>query len=952
MEPFLKLVAKDLYEKYGNDLSRVAIVFPNKRAGLFFNEYLAQHADKPVWAPDYITISELFHSLSSWEIADPIQLVCELYKVFVECTHSNESLDDFYFWGELLIADFDDVDKNLVDSKRLFGNLQALKDMEGIDFLTKEQEEAIQQFFSNFSLNKVTELKQRFISLWNVLGDIYEGFRLRLQAKGIAYEGMLYREASEHIEESELAYDTYVFVGFNVLNKVEQRLFRTLQKRGRALFYWDYDLTYLRTPNHEAAEFIRRDLQEFPSSLPSECFDNYAKPKEIHFVEAASENIQARYLSTWLRDNLTPKESETAVVLCDESLLQPVFHSLPGDVVKHVNITMGFPLVQTPVYGFVNNLVNLQVQGFNADTGRYNYQAVAAVLKHAYTQQLSAGTATLLAELTERNRFYPFPSELQADDVLTRIFTPCQGNLSLCVYLENILKTLAATFRQQDGNHRKTDFLHPLYEESLFKAYTAIGRFRLLLEEGELQLQPATFLRLLSRHLASLSIPFHGEPAIGLQVMGVLETRNLDFKHVAVLSLNEGNLPKAGGETSFIPYNLRKAFGMTLVEHKNAVYAYYFYRLMQRAESVSLLYNSTTTESSKGEKSRFMLQMDVEGTMHEIRKEFITAGQYPQSGETLTMEKTPEVMQRLIQRFDYDKERVLSPSALNTYLTCPLKFFFTYVAGLKEKEDVTVEIDSAMFGTIFHRAAELFYKDYAGTNRPVTKSDIEAVLKDRIRLEGYVDTAFKELFFKSKPDEKPEYNGLQLINSEVLTKYLRQLFERDASYAPFTINGTERWEEEAFSVQTADGPVKMRVGGIIDRMDTKDGTLRVVDYKTGGRPHIVGSIEALFTPSKDRASHVFQTFLYAAILTRKQALPVSPALFYIHQSSQEGYSPVISLGSGKDKKPVTDFTTYDEEFRERLQALLNEIFDEKLPFRQTEFKEACEYCELKDFCQS
>ncbi len=952
MEPFLKSVAKDLYEKYGNDLSRVAIVFPNKRAGLFFNEYLAQQAGQPVWAPNYITISEMFHSLSPWEIADTIELVCELYKVFVECTHSQETLDDFYFWGELLIADFDDVDKNLVDSKRLFGNLQALKDLEGLDFLSKEQEEAIQQFFQNFSLSKVTELKQRFISLWNVLGDIYEGFRQRLQQKGIAYEGMLYREASEHLEEGELAYDTYVFVGFNVLNKVEQRLFRTLQKMGRALFYWDYDVTYLNTPNHEAAEFIRRNLREFPSALPEECFDNYARPKEIHFVEAASENIQARYLSGWLRENLTGKESETAVVLCDESLLQPVFHSLPGDVVKHVNITMGFPLVQTPVYSFVNNLVNLQLQGFNADTGRYNYQAVAAVLKHAYTQQLSAKTQELLDNLSSRNRFYPFPSELQVDEELTTLFTPCQGNLQLCVYLENILKSLALAFRQQDAGHRPTDFLNPLYEGSLFKVYTAIGRFRMLLEAGELQLQSATFLRLLSRYLASLSIPFHGEPAIGLQVMGVLETRNLDFRHVAVLSLNEGNLPKAGGETSFIPYNLRKAFGMTLVEHKNAVYAYYFYRLMQRAEKVSLLYNSTTTESSKGEKSRFMLQMDVEGSMHEIRKEFITAGQFPQLADSLSVTKTPEVMRRLLHRFTGEKSRVLSPSALNTYLTCQLKFFFLHVAGLRTKDDATVEIDSAMFGNIFHKAAERVYKDLSATNNLVTKSDIETLLKDRVRLQGYVDDAFKELFFKIGPDEKPEYNGLQLINSEVLTKYLRQLLQCDAAYAPFTIEGTEHWVEEAFEVPAGDVTAKVRVGGIIDRLDCKDGTLRVVDYKTGGTPHTVSNIEQLFTPSKDHAGHVFQTFLYAAILTEKQPLPVSPALFYIHKSAQENYSPTLSLGTYKEKKLVTDFKPYNEEFRDRLHSLIDEIFDDRIPFGQTEFQDSCEYCELKDFCQS
>ncbi len=947
MKPFLKLVAEDLYDKLGGDLSHTAVVFPNKRAGLFFNEYLALKSEKPVWAPTYLTISELFHSLSEWELGDSIQLICELYKVFAEATHSTETLDEFYFWGEILLADFDDLDKNLVEAEMLFSNLQALKDMEGLDFLTPEQEEAIQQFFQNFSLAKTTELKKRFISLWNVLGEIYAAYKKHLLTIHIAYEGMLYRDVCQQLETKELPYSHYVFVGFNVLNKVEHRLFKHLQEQGKALFYWDYDISYLNAPNHEAGAFIRQNLSEFPSALPQSCFDNYSAPKEIRFIEASTENVQARFLSKWLREHITEKESETAVVLCNEGLLQPVFHSLPQDKVKHVNITMGFPLSQTPVYGFLNNLIQLQTEGYDEATGRYQYKAVSAILKHPYSCRLSEMAENLEKDLTAKNRFYPLPAELQQDTFLTAIFTPHSGNLSLCIYMEEMLKRVATLYQEETETE---DAFDPLYRESLFKAYTAVSRFHLLIEQGDLTIQTATFARLLAKVLSSAAIPFHGEPAIGLQIMGVLETRNLDFKHLAILSLNEGKLPKSGGESSFIPYHLRRAFGMTLIEHKNAVYAYYFYRLMQRAEQTVLLYNSSTEGLNRGEMSRFMLQMLIESP-HTIRKEFVTAGQTPLASTPNIVEKTEAVNQKLTDRFSPDRRRILSPSALNTYLTCPLKFYFHYVAGLSPKQEVNAEIDSAMFGSIFHYTAQLIYQELTATDKLIRKEDLEALLKDKVRLERYVDQAFKELFFKVGADDKPEYNGLQLLNSEVIVMYIRQLLEKDLYYAPFYMEGMEKEVKELFKIEANGKPVELLVGGIIDRIDRKANRLRIIDYKTGGEPGSADNITVLFTPAEKRSGYIFQTFLYAALLTAKQPLPVAPSLLYIHKAASADYSPVIKIGASRQKEEVADFSCYNEEFRLHLKALLQELFDIAVPYTQTPYPTHCAYCDYKSLCR-
>ena len=958
MESFLKLVAADLYKHTKGNLANTAVVFPNKRAGLFFNEYLAQESDSPIWSPAYVSISELFRSLSPWEVGDPVKLVCELYKIFRRETQSTETLDDFYFWGEMLISDFDDADKNKVDTDKLFSNLQDLRNiMDDYTFIDDEQEEAIRQFFQNFSIERRTALKERFISLWDVLGNIYKGFRESLASQNIAYEGMMYRHVIEHLDVDKLPYEKYVFVGFNVLNKVEHTLFTQLKDAGKAVFYWDYDEFYMKenrqAVTHEAGEFIRRNLRDFPSPLSGELFKNLSKPKEVHYIASSTENAQARYLPQWIRNNLTTPEKETAVVLCNEALLQPVLHSLPAEV-KHVNITMGFPLSQTPVYSFLIALLELHTHGFNFKSGRYTFQSVVTLLKHPYTRQLTGQAELLEKELTRNNRFYPLPGELGKDEFLTRLFTPLSGNLNLCIRLSETLQQVAGIYQANTSGTEDTDAFNQLYRESLFKAYTTINRFRTLIEEDELTVQSETFRRLLVKVLSATNIPFHGEPAIGMQVMGVLETRNLDFRHLVLLSVNEGQLPKSGGDSSFIPYNLRKAFGMTTIEHKIAVYAYYFYRLLQRAERITLIYNTSSDGLNRGEWSRFMLQFLIEWP-HPITRQFLEAGQSPQGTSPITVEKTPDVMRRMQSLFDVraNPKAKFSPSALNYYLDCPLKFYYRYVAGLSAPDEVSAEIDSATFGSIFHYAAEHIYKDLTTHGKVINKEALETLLRNEVKLQDYVDTAFKKLFFNVPQNEKPEYNGVQLINSAVIARYLKQLLQNDLRYAPFTFIASEMEVDEPIDIQTPKGVIKSRIGGIIDRMDSKDGTLRIVDYKTGGDADTPPHVESLFIPDKKRSNYVFQTFLYAAIMCRKQpTMKIAPALLYIHRAATETYSPVIQMGEPrKPKEAVEDFSKYEKEYRERLQGLLEEIFNPEKSFTQTEIIEKCTYCDFKALCK-
>ena len=954
MKTFLEITAQDIYQRIGNDLSHTAVIFPNKRASLFFSEHLARQAGSPVWSPSYISIQDLFTTLSPWQLGDPIRLVCELYKVYKNETNSDETLDDFYPWGELLISDFNDVDKNMADASQLFSNLQELRNLDDLSYLSPEQQEAIRQFFDHFSIEKTSELKQRFVSVWNRLGAIYQAFRHRLSELGIAYEGMLYRDVVEKLDTGLLKYDHMAFVGFNVLSKVEITLFSKLQEAGKALFYWDYDESYTTLPRqatpaftHEAGEFILRNLKLFPNTLTEEHFSSMKQPKQIRYIASPTENAQARFLPQWYAAlSKDCPEKENAVVLCNESLLQPVLHALPEGV-KHVNITMGFPLSQTPVYSFITVITDLQTIGYDPDSGRYKYNAVIAFLRHPYTRQLSSCAQQIERDIVTSNRFFPLPSELQRDDFLVKAFTPQQGNLALCTYLANMLLEVTEIYRNrpdEDGIYTQ------LYRESLFKSYTLVNRLLTLIQQGDLTVNAHTFRKLLGRVLSGASIPFHGEPAIGLQIMGVLETRNLDFRNLLMLSVNEGQLPKAEAEASFIPYNLRKAFGLTTIEHKNSVYAYYFYRLIQRAETVTLLYNNSTDGIHRGEMSRFMLQLLTE-VPYPIRLEQLEAGQSPLEERTIVIEKTPEIMEMLYENYDSQKhpDWYLSPSALNTYLNCPLNFYYKYVLRIRRPDEVNDEIDNAAFGSIFHCAAELLYKDLTAHGDIINKSDLEAVLKDKPRLHNYVDRAFKHEFFKLDEQAKAEYNGIQQINRSVIIRYLENLLKLDINYTPFVMMGMEQIVSEDMEVETPYGTYHLKIGGKIDRMDCKGGTLRIIDYKTGGKPvRSVPDIEDIFT-GKNRDHRIFQTFLYSAVVCGLQKeKSVAPGLLILKTATSDDFSTDIKFNNA----PVNDFSLLEKEFRERLQQLLHEIFNPETPFRQTENRpDNCKYCDYKQFCK-
>lgn len=958
MKTFLEYVAEDILRKHGTNLSRVAVVFPNKRASLFLNDYLAHIAGQPIWSPAYITISELFRQHSTLTVGDPVKLICDIHKSYIEETGIEESLDHFYGWGQLLLADFDDVDKNMADASRVFANLCDIHELDDISYLTEEQKQVLRQFFSNFSDDQNSVLKERFLKLWSRIEAIYNNFKSRLRAQNTAYEGMLYRDVATD-ETAVFEYDTYIFVGFNVVQPVEQTIFSRLKEQGKAHFYWDFDHYYM--PHHtadnhavnEAGHYIAQYLEHFPNELDvtnEAIYSNFKRgtDKEITFMSATTENIQARYVATWLKEHDRYKAGrKTAIVLCEESLLQSVIHCIPPEVDK-INITTGFPLANSPISSYIAQLITLQTVGWFPDIERYRLTYVNDVLEHPYSQYLSADHSTLLSSLFNEGRFYISPKRLCVDEGLTLLFTHSDNNSSLLKWLLSIVRYIASNAKDND----------PLFQESVFRMYTLLNRISGLVDSGDLNVDVITLQKLITQIVGSTSIPFHGEPAEGVQIMGVLETRNLDFDHVLLLSCNEGNMPKGVNDSSFIPYSIRKAYGLTTIDNKVAIYAYYFNRLLQRASDVSIAYNNSTEDGHTGEMSRFMLQLMVESGFN-IKRIALQAGHEHHFNEPRQIAKDSYVMQQL------DNIKYLSPTAINRYMRCPLQFYFNNVAGIVEPEDtIDDSIDNRVFGNIFHAASEKLYKQMLGGGKRLTSGVITAMLKDREAIGRIVDETIRsEVFNLSEGSrERPVYNGLQLINREVIIRYIVRLLEIDRTLAPFSILMLEG-KVMADLEYCVNGERKtVQIGGRIDRMDqvidpdTQEEHIRVVDYKTGGATFKsqIKTVEEIFkTPidSQKHADYYLQTMLYSMIVRTNgelnpQNLPVSPALLFIQHTKEDGYNPIISIG--KDK--IWDIKNYADEYRERLITVVSQIFNPSEPFTPTTDSGICAFCPYAAMC--
>ena len=957
MKPFLYQVASLFYEKWEAEVSRLAFVFPNRRTGLFFQKYLSEVADTPLFSPTILTINDLFIQLSGKQSADRISMLFILYDIYIRQSGSTETFDEFLYWGEMLLNDFDDIDKYMANARMLFSNVTDLREIENdFDFLSDEQIAAIRSFWSSFYPRGDTPNQQQFLAVWQVLYDLYEEFRATLAAEGKGYEGMIFREVVESMERGEspdLPYEQIVFVGLNALSVSEERFLAQLQKREIADFYWDYVSDKVTDPDNKASYFVSRNLKSFPSSmkLPPE-----EKVKtEIEVIGIPSGIGQAKHVYTLLSDwckeaEMSSEEAlRTAVILPDEHLLIPVLNAIPEQI-RRINVTMGYPLAGTPVASLIEYILALQKNVRYIDRNPlFYFRDVLPVLNHRYILSTSPEIiSSLVKEITENNKIYISHTELEKTPLLEILFTPVTGVEAFSDYLIKVLEELNKVMsalsdeEEEDAPQRTND----LEQEFIFHYFTTVNRMKEVMKDARIEMKIDTFFRLLKRVTDTITIPFPGEPLSGLQIMGVLETRALDFDRLIILSMNEGIFPQRKAANSFIPYNLRRGFGLPTYEHQDSVWAYHFYRLIERASHVSLLYDTRSNGLQTGEVSRFVHQLHYHYEVP-MRDKLVVYNVSSSKTPPLAVPKREDIMRRL-DAYRKGGSKAISASAINTYLDCPLKFYFSVVEGIREEEEVSETIESDVFGSILHKVMEELYKPFQG--KMVTVDLLKAIRKDTALLTGAIARAFASEFFKTEVVRS--LTGQNYLIGEMIRKYVEKILERDGKLTPFVYIESERKINGLISLSDHS---EIRLKGFIDRVDEVLDAIRIIDYKSGSGTTTFSSIESLFNKEeKDRAKAVMQVFMYCwmyAHFTENKGKTIQPGIYYVRSLFSDPFDPSVyhRIERGKSEK-VEDFSGYAQAFEEGLRGCLDEIFNPEIPFTQTPTGKACSYCPFKGIC--
>lgn len=945
MHTFQAELAATLLSRHSNDLSNLVVLFPSLRARAFFNDALQSITDKPIWQPAWSTIDELMERGSGLVRGDRIRLISELYKVYVK-HHPLEEFDKFYFWGEMLIADFDMIDKYMVDADLLLHNINDIKEIESdLSYLTPEQEHILKNFWSSIYQDaSLTEHKRRFLHVWRSLPAIYKEYRERLSKLGIGYSGMIYRTTAERIKRGEdiaLQSKCYVMAGFNALSKSEEILFQHLARRDYgAEFYWDYDDYYVANKDSEAGMFLRDNLALFPAT-DHISHDNFTTINKRLKVEACASNIlQIKYVAEILK--ALPKDEldrRTAIVLTDENLLIPLLHALPKGV-DSVNVTMGYPLKTTLAYTFIERLIALQTHCYGKESAVKFYHAdVTGLLSHPYIIDACKDRCSAYMSDIANNHIVSVEASMFAnDDFLSVIFSYRAGDWKvLSDYLVDVVSMLVDSRKDVDIEH--LEYLRITLDELHKTANSLLN--------CDIELPVNIYTSLLRRHLQGITIPFEGEPIEGVQIMGILETRNIEFKNVIILSMTDANFPGNRTEQpSFIPYALRLAYGIPTPEEHEAMYAYYFYRLIQRAERVDMLYCSRADEKSTGECSRYIYQLEYESPFT-VEKCSVGVDLKLDDIEPISITKNKEIMNSLNRYLDKDSGHALSPTALFRYIECPLKFYLYSIAHIKVSDELSDKIDALTLGNILHETLQELYTPLEGRDNA---NELIASLRNKELVEHSVDRVIGRILQGDESVSKEEFTGDTILVRDIIIKYIYEgVMRYDSSRKGFKIMGLERDVDCRYPIS---GERFVNLYGRADRIDElNDGTLQIIDYKSGNRPHLeCGSIQSLFIGAPyERVSNIFQTLLYSMMLNRKYNLESRPSLYYASKMLSDDYSPLIT-----DKAHdgfIERYSDIADDFEDELNIVLEELFDSDIPFVQVDDEDACKYCDYKKICR-
>lgn len=938
MTPFLRQAAAH-YISLGA-LAQTCLVFPSRRASVFFTKYLREllkGSPRPVILPRMMTESEFFATVYGHPVSDKLSLLLELYSVYKESSPRAESLDEFVFWGDVILSDFSDVDKYLVDPKQLFTNVSDLRNIQDtFSYLSEGQRKAINAFLSHFRdggeilPEGKAVYKDRFRGLWNLLLPIYEQFHARLSEKGMAYDGMIYRSVAERFA-SESAEDIlsgpfsdirhFGFIGLNALSECERRVLKAMRDAGMADFSWDYCGKMIRDKNNRSSFFMERNVVEFPMTWTPE--DVPDAPAKINVVSVPSSVGQAKMLPL-----MTGAPDDTAVVLPDESLLEPVLNSIPPEIEK-INVTMGLPLSGSRFHSFMSEVLSLQLRYRNVHGESYFYHKnVWSILTGGIVGKLlTEEESALVKELKAAGKYYIPASDLtKLGPLAEAVFKPLVLDLKASDssqvqvfgdYLADIVKLTASKLIEITSIATEAEFA--------MRWYGCVRNLR----EKELPVTPSTYAKLLLNLLSMQSVPFEGEPIGGLQIMGPLETRALDFDNVIVMSCNEGTFPRRSVSSSFVPPALRTAFGMPTYEFQDAIWAYYFYRMICRASTVWLLYDSRTEGGRSGEESRFIKQLQYHFRLPLER--MVTGGGMKVAAGQDWVQKPADIAERL-------RTMDLSASSLNNYLTCPAKFYYGSVEKLKPEGEVSESLDAGMLGNVFHGTMEALYRGVKKPLKVITAEYIDFLLSREGReiIKQKIEQGIKEAI------HSPVISGRNLVFADIIFSYVENTLVADRELTPIEIKGLELRKEWKF-----DG---YKFKGFIDRLDKVGGRIRVVDYKTGrDDPKYISVEDAALVAAKlferckiDRPKIALQLFLYDMFVLSDKDAPDIDWLFNCMYSL-----PKMKTAGIVEARVNPEFCDL---VKEKLRELLAEISNPDIPFLRTEEARTCEFCDFKTIC--
>ena len=973
--PFLKQVARVYASNERDSLLDYCFVFPNKRSATFFSSFLDEELDSAALAPATMTISDFVASFSDKIEANRYEQLFTLFNEYSRLPEVDIDFDRFLFWGEMLISDFNDVDRYLVDPKALFVNVKRLKEISA-NYLTPEQQKVIERFWGekapmehvkhfwkHLDYNDEAGNQTKFLKLWEVLLPLYNSFNETLARRGLASSGHLYRKTVEALAGStgeELPFRRYIFVGFNVLSTSEISMFSSMMKLDMADFYWDFNSPALRMPDNRARRFIARNIEEFPSRYKLD-ESNINTIPNIHIIGIPSATGQVKaacsQIERWVKDGSiqnTANAVETAVVLPDESLFIPLIHSMPEQITS-LNVTMGFPMKLSPVATLLRSIISLQLRmRRNHGELSFFYEDVKPLLSAPLIMKADPEGCNAVSEEIAQRRLYQIPATeiSRLAPKLERVFVPL-GNLarvgSVEDYIFNLCEFLAENLDETDrlGRH----FIQA-YREAVKKLCEAA-------EEFGVDLSGFALFQLVERAVNSDSVNFIGEPLAGLQVMGVLETRALDFENIIMLSMNERVFPRKHYTRSFIPDALRRGYGMATLDFQESIFAYYFYRLISRARNVTLIYDARRVGGARSnEISRYPAQLLYMFGEKGVRHSLGIYNGVPSDILPVSVTKDDRIMQKLMLFTAEGSDRKLSASSINTYINCPLEFYLRYVEDYSEDEEIADYVDFSTFGNILHEVMQRFYESFQaernGKKLPVEISEemLSRVIDSpgNIELDRLITSTINKCFNRlPKEKQLTPLAGETLVLSRVFKEAVLEMLRIDRRSTPFTFVAAEKKMKCRMRVND---DLTVNVTQIVDRIDITDGQMRFVDYKTGDDMISSPSVDALFNgDNPQRAKALMQLLFYCHVYRHchGDSRPITPVVYKMRSIMKEGVR-LSSIGVRKEREEIRDYNQVYAEFEEALNKKIAEIFNPAVPFTQAGTEHSCKFCQFKSIC--